>query len=314
MQEIMNAKDIAFPHLGIYLENVPKSFSVFGFSIAFYGLIIGIGVLAGILIAAYNAKRTGQNPDIYWDFALYAIIFSVIGARLYYVAFEWEYYKDNLLSILNTRNGGMAIYGGVIGAFATLFVYCRIKKKKAAQIGDTAVIGLILGQAIGRWGNFMNREAFGEYTDGFLAMRLPLEAVRRSDISESIAANITEGANYIQVHPTFLYESLWNLLIFVVLMVYLTHKKFHGEICLLYFGGYGLGRFFIEGMRTDQLKIPGTEIAVSQMLSLCLVIFAIAGEIVIRSLLKRGKAVSLSVEAQNDKKPENVQPKEKEEG
>lgn len=293
MQEMMNVRDIAFPHLGIYLENIPKNFTVFGFTIAFYGVIIGIGVLAGLLTAIRNAKKTGQNPEVYWDFAIYAIIFSIIGARLYYVAFEWDSYKDDLLSILNTRNGGMAIYGAVIGAFVTLFIYCKVKGKNAFQIGDTAVPGLILGQVIGRWGNFMNREAFGEYTDSLFAMRLPIDAVRSSDISENIAAHIVEGTNYIQVHPTFLYESLWNLLIFILLMLYGKYKKFHGEVCLMYLGGYGLGRFVIEGLRTDQLLIPGTDVAVSQMLSLGLVIFAVVADVVVRGLLKKGKAQAL---------------------
>ncbi len=296
MQELMKAGDIAFPHLGIYLENMPKSFTIFGFEIAFYGVFIGLGVLAGLLTAVYNAKKTGQNADTYWDFAIYAIIFSVIGARLYYVAFEWEHYKNDLLSIFNTRNGGMAIYGAVIAAFITLFVYCKIKKLNAFQIGDTAVPGLILGQIIGRWGNFMNREAFGEYTDSFLAMRLPVDAVRNSDITENIAAHITEGTNYIQVHPTFLYESLWNLVVFALLLFFGARKKFHGEICLMYLGGYGLGRFLIEGLRTDQLLIPGTGIAVSQLLSLCLVIFAVAADVTVRILLKKGKVGFLGLD------------------
>lgn len=296
MQEMMNAGDIAFPHLGIYLENVPKNFSIFGFSIAYYGVIIGIGVLAGLLTAVHNAKKSRQNADIYWDFAIYAIIFSVIGARLYYVAFEWDNYKDNLLSIFNTRGGGMAIYGAVIGAFITLFVYAKIKKTNAFQMGDTAVPGLILGQAIGRWGNFVNREVFGEYTDNLLAMRLPVEAVRSRDISDNLAAHIAEGTNYIQVHPTFLYESLWNLFIFILLMIYSKHKKFHGEICLMYFAGYGLGRFVIEGIRTDQLWLPGTTIAVSQVLSLVMLIFAVAADLVIRMLLKKGKCNFLRLE------------------
>lgn len=285
----MNAMDIAFPHLGIYLENVPKNFSVFGFHIAFYGLIIGIGIWMGILMAAHDAKVTGQNPDVYWDFAIYAVIFSLIGARIYYVVFAWDYYKDNLLSVFNIRNGGMAIYGGVIAAFITLFVYCRIKKLNPLQIGDSGVLGLVLGQVIGRWGNFMNREAFGEYTDGLFAMRLPIEAVRSRDISESIASHIVEGTNYIQVHPTFLYESLWNLALLILLLCYRKRKKFHGEICLFYLGGYGLGRFFIEGMRTDQLLIPGTGIAVSQVLSICLVVFAIAADIIVRMFIKKGR-------------------------
>lgn len=283
----MNASDIAFPNLGIYLENVPKTFSIFGFEIAYYGLIIGIGVLLGILMAAHMAKRTGQDPDLYWDFAIYAVIFSVIGARLYYVVFEWDNYKDNLLSILNIRKGGMAIYGAVIGAFFTLLIYCKVKRCNAWQMGDTAVPGLILGQIIGRWGNFMNREAFGGYTDNLLAMRLPIEAVRSHEITEKIASNIVEGTNYIQVHPTFLYESLWNIVIFVLMLLWAKRKKFHGEICLLYFAGYGLGRFLIEGLRTDQLLLPGTTIAVSQVLSLCLLVVAVVTDLVVRRKISK---------------------------
>lgn len=296
----MNPADIAFPNLGIYLENVPKNFSIFGFSVAFYGLIIGIGVLAGLLMAVHDAKVTGQDPDTYWDFAIYAVIFSVIGARLYYVAFSWDNYKDNLLSIFNTRKGGMAIYGAVIAAFITLFVYAKVKKKNPFQMGDTGVLGLVLGQIIGRWGNFMNREAFGEYTDGLFAMRLPVEAVRSQDISENIAAHMAEGANYIQVHPTFLYEGLWNLLLLILMLCYRKRKKFHGEICLFYFGGYGLGRFLIEGLRTDQLLIPGTQIAVSQVLSLCMVVFAVVVDVIMRSRIRSGKLTAL-VPAENKK-------------
>ena len=158
----MNAGDIAFPNLGIYLENVPRYFTVLGFEIAFYGLIIGIGIMAGILTAAWMAKRTGLDPEVIWDFAIYAVIFSIIGARVYYVIFAWDFYKENLLSIFNIRKGGLAIYGGVIAAFITLFVYARVKKQNPFRMGDAAVPGLILGQAIGRWGNFMNREVFGE--------------------------------------------------------------------------------------------------------------------------------------------------------
>lgn len=290
----MGATDISFPHLGIYLENVPMNFTVFGFSIAFYGVIIALAVFAGILVAAHEAKVTGQDPDIYWEFVIYAIIFSLIGARLYYVAFSWENYKDNLLQIFNTRGGGMAIYGAVIGAFLSLEVFAKVKKQNFFQMGDTAVLGLILGQVIGRFGNFMNREAFGGYTDGLLAMRLPIEAVRSSDISTGIAEHIIEGTNYIQVHPTFLYESLWNLILLVLLVFYKKHKKFEGELCVLYFGGYGLGRFWIEGLRTDQLWIPGTTIAVSQVLAGCLVVFAIAVEIFVRIKENRKKNETVS--------------------
>lgn len=283
----MNAGDIAFPNLGIYLKDVPRSFSVFGFEIAFYGLIIGIGVLAGILMAAHQAKVTGQDPDTYWDFAIYAVIFSVIGARIYYVVFAWDYYKDNLLSVFNIRGGGMAIYGGVIAAFITLFVYCRIKKKNPFLMGDTAMAGLLLGQVIGRWGNFMNREVFGEYYNGLFSMQLPIAAVRARDISENIAAHIPEGANYINVHPTFLYESVWNLAVMFLMLAYRKHKKFDGELCLFYLGGYGLGRFIIEGIRTDTLFLPGTTIPVSQVLALLMLILAVCMDVAVRIRLKK---------------------------
>lgn len=292
MEIIMNAGDIAFPNLGIYLKDVPRSFSVFGFEIAFYGLIIGIGVLAGILMAAHQAKVTGQDPDTYWDFAIYAVIFSVIGARIYYVVFAWDYYKDNLLSVFNIRGGGMAIYGGVIAAFITLFVYCRIKKKNPFLMGDTAMAGLLLGQVIGRWGNFMNREVFGEYYNGLFSMQLPIAAVRARDISENIAAHIPEGANYINVHPTFLYESVWNLAVMFLMLAYRKHKKFDGELCLFYLGGYGLGRFIIEGIRTDTLFLPGTTIPVSQVLALLMLIFAVCMDVAVRIRLKKKPQVA----------------------
>lgn len=289
----MEAMDIDFPNLGIYLHNVPKGFTIFGFEIALYGVIIGIGVLAGILLAAKVAKATGQDADVYWDFAIYAVIFSIIGARIYYVIFMWDMYRDDLLSIFNIRQGGLAIYGGVIAAFITLFVYAKLKKQNALRMADTGVTGLILGQVIGRWGNFTNREVFGEYTDNLFAMRLPIEAVRRSDISESIAAHITEGVNYIQVHPTFLYESLWNLCLLVVVLLYWKHKKFEGEIALLYLGGYGLGRAWIEGIRTDQLFIPGTQLPVSQLLGLLLFAGAVICDIVVRIREKNKKNLLL---------------------
>lgn len=284
----MNAGEIAFPNLGIYLHNVPKSFSVFGFTIAFYGLIIGIGVMAGLLAVTRIAKKTGQNPDDYWDLAIWGILFGVVGARLYYVAFSWDDYKDNLLNIFKLRSGGLAIYGGVIAAYITLYVWCRIKKKSMALVGDTAMPGLILGQAIGRWGNFMNREVFGDYYNGLFSMQIPVSDVRDpGDITEKIASHIPAGANYINVHPTFLYESVWNLFVFVLLLVYRKHKKFDGELCLLYLGGYGVGRFIIEGIRTDTLFVPGTTVPVSQVLALVMVVAAIAIDIFVRIRLKK---------------------------
>lgn len=287
MQDIMGTMDIAFPNLGIYLKDVPKTFTVFGFPIALYGVIIAIGVLAGVFLATHVAKLEKLDPDIIWDFAIYAIIFSIIGGRVYYVIFSWDRYKDNLLDIFNTRKGGMAIYGAVIAAFLTLWIYCRKKKQSFLQLADICVPGLVLGQVIGRWGNFTNREVFGEYTDSLLAMRLPTEMVRAVDISEKIAAHMTDGINYIQVHPTFLYESLWNLALLVILLLYRKHKKFEGEQWLFYLGGYGLGRAWIEGIRTDTLFIPHTTIAVSQVLAITLVVVSVTADILIRCRLRK---------------------------
>ena len=282
MNDVMNSTDIAFPNLGLYLSNVPKSFSVFGFNIALYGVLIGIGVLSGVFMAEYVAKKEKVNTDIIWDFVIYAVVFSIIGARLYYVIFEWDMYKNNLIEVFNLRNGGLAIYGAVIAAFTTLYVYCRIKKQSFLQMVDICVPGLALGQAIGRWGNFTNREVFGGYTNNLLAMRLPISAVRSRDISAELAAHILEGTNYIQVHPTFLYESLWTLALIGVMLLYRSHKKFEGETWLLYLGGYGLGRFWIEGIRTDQLYLIGTHIPVSQLIAITCVLVAVVADIVVR--------------------------------
>lgn len=287
MQETMGQWDIAFPNLGIYLENIPKSFNLFGFEIALYGVIIGIAIMAGILLAVREAKISGQDTEMYWDFAIYAVIFSIIGARAYYVIFSWNLYKDDLLSIFNTRNGGLAIYGGVIAAFITLFVYSKLKKENAFRIGDTAIFGLILGQIIGRWGNFTNREAFGQYADGLFAMRLPITAVRSNEITAEMADHVVDGINYIQVHPTFLYESVGNLIILILMLFCRKKKKFQGEMCLFYLGGYGILRFFVEGLRTDQLHIPNTNLAVSQLLGLALFAFSVVVEIIVRINLKK---------------------------
>ncbi len=271
-------RTIDFPNIGIHLKSVGDYITVFGFEIAYYGIIIGIGILTGILIAALEARRTKQNPEDYYDLAIYAVIFAIIGARIYYVIFSWDMYKDNLLSIFNIREGGLAIYGGVIAAVITVFVFAHVKHLSAPLLLDTAGLGLVAGQMIGRWGNFFNREAFGEYTDWLLAMRLPVDAVRGSDITELMREHMEtkEGVSYIQVHPTFLYESLWCLLILILLLLYRKHKKFNGEIFLMYLAGYGFGRFWIERLRTDQLLLPGIGFPVSQLLAGFLVVASAA--------------------------------------
>ena len=282
--------DVSFVHLGITIEHLRNSISIGGFKIAFYGMIIGIGMLAGLYMAQRDARRRGQDPELYLDFALYAIIFSIIGARLYYVIFDWELYKDNPIEIFNLRGGGLAIYGGIIGAVLTLIVFTKVRKVSFFSMADTGCIGLITGQIIGRWGNFFNCEAFGGYTDSLLAMRLKMSLVNPSMISQELLDHriVENGVEYIQVHPTFLYESVWNLGVLAFLLWYRKRKKFDGEILWMYLLGYGLGRAWIEGLRTDQLLFFGTGIPVSQALSMVLVAAASAVIIWKRSKLKTG--------------------------
>ena len=267
--------DVSFPHLGIYIKHLVNHIDIFGFRIAFYGIIIALGMLAGINMACADAKRRGQNPEVYLDFAMYAIIFSIIGARTYYVIFEWDMYKDDLLQIFNLRAGGLAIYGGVIAAVITLIVFTKVKKQSFFSMADSGVLGLILGQIIGRWGNFFNAEAFGGYTNSLFALRYKLDIVGLGMLNDNVLSHVMDidGVKYIQVHPTFLYESCWNLLVLVFMLWYRKRKKFDGEVFFIYLGGYGLGRMIIEGLRTDSLLLPHTNIAVSQLLAgICFIV------------------------------------------
>ena len=281
--------NISFPNLGIYLEHVGKNVSVFGFEIAYYGIIIGCAILIGFLIATSEAKRTRQNPDDYLDMGIIGVIAGIVGARAFYVIFSWDMYKNDLLDIFNLREGGLAIYGGVIGAVIAVFVLARVKRLSPFQILDTVALAILNGQMLGRWGNFFNREAFGEYTDSLFAMRLPLDAVRSGDVTDLMREHIEriDGVSYIQVHPTFLYESVWCCVLLILLALYRKHKKYEGELFLLYIFGYGLGRVWIEGLRTDQLLIPGFGFPVSQAIAGCVVVFAGAALIYLRKNHKR---------------------------
>ncbi len=306
MPDIMGAGDIAFPHLHLYLHNVPKQFSVFGYTITLYAIIITVGAILGVMCCERVARATGHDGEIYWDIFLPLVLISVLGARVYYVIFAWDFYRDNPISVFYIHQGGLAIYGGVITGFLVLAVISRIRKRSYLEITDTVMFGLLVGQIIGRWGNFTNREVFGQYTDSLFAMRLPVEAVRSMDISASIAAHMSESTNYIQVHPTFLYESAWNLALLILMLLYVKRKRFDGEMILCYLGGYGLGRAIIEGIRTDQLKIPGTSLAVSQILGILLFFFALITELAVRSHLRK-KTTAISepeTESESRSKPD----------
>ena len=261
--------NINFPHLGIFLDHVGKNISIGNFTIAYYGIVIAIGMLIGLRVAMWRAKETGQKPDDYVDIVLIGMLVGIIGARIYYVAFSWDAYKNDLMSIFNIREGGLAIYGGIIAGALAVFVMSKIKKIPFGLILDTIAMSVPIGQIVGRWGNFFNREAFGKYTDNLFAMQLPVSAVRQHEISEEMWAHLqtVNGIDYIQVHPTFLYEGCWNLMVLIILFLIRKKMKFNGELFLFYIAGYASGRFWIESLRTDQLLIMHTGIPVSMVVS-----------------------------------------------
>ena len=281
--------DIRFPHMGIEIENLGKSISIGDFSIAYYGIIISLGMLCGYLMAVFQAKRTGQDKEMYLDLALWDIVFAVIGARLYYVIFSWDYYSQNPGEILNIRGGGLAIYGGVIAGVITTFVFSKIRQVPFLRLADTACTGLLVGQIMGRGGNFFHREAFGGYTDSLFAMQIRMSDVNTSYITDELYNNVVSynGIDYIQVHPAFLYESVWNICVLAVILVFTKHRKYDGQLFLIYLLGYSAGRVWIEGLRTDQLVLFGTGIAVSQLLSGILAV--IAATVLIYKFIKSRK-------------------------
>lgn len=280
---------IIFPHLGIFLPEFPSSFRVFGIEIAFYGVLIAAGIVLAVILSVRRARATGQNAGDYLDLAIIGVLSAIVGARLYYVLFSLDYYLQDPIQIFNIRSGGLAVYGGIIGGFLAGYIVCRVKKISFLQVLDTVCPTIALGQAIGRWGNFFNREAFGDYTDSLFAMQIPLQ-----DASGVLNDNILDhmvsinGIDYIQVHPTFLYESAWCLLLFILIMVFRRYQQYRGEVLLWYLGGYGLERMIVEGLRTDSLMLGHTGIAVSQLLSA--VLFAASLIILIVMRIKRRRS------------------------
>lgn len=270
--------DIIFPNIGVSIYSVNRIvFTIFGFSIFWYAVFVTLGILTGIFFGAYLApKLTKQDHNKYMDFVYWVIPACIIGARLFYVIFSWENYRNNFFGIFALREGGLAIYGVIIAAVITSIIYTKAKKINWFLFADTLVVGLIIGHVIGRFGNFVNREAFGGYTDGLFAMQIQLEQVwQTAAVTEQMLQNtITQyGTTYIQVHPTMLYEAFFNFLLFIFLNLYRKHKRFNGELVAYYFLGYGILRFFLEGLRTDQLLIGA--VPVSQLLSAVLALIGL---------------------------------------
>ena len=259
--------NISFPSLGIDIDPV-RAFDIGPLSIHMYGIIIAFGLVLAAVYCMRRAPQFGLTEDHVLDGVLWVTPFAFLCARAYYCAFAWEMYADDPISVLYIWQGGIAIYGGVLGAVLGILVFCRVKKISLGATLDLVLPGFLIGQAIGRWGNFFNREAFGAETDSFLRMGL----------YDTITGTVTYH------HPTFLYESVWNALGFLVLHSLSKKRDYDGQIALGYVAWYGLGRFFIEGLRTDSLYLPGTEIRVSQLLAV--VSFFAAAAVLIYFMLK----------------------------
>lgn len=280
--------NIYFPNLNLSFNISSVAFNVFGIPIYWYGMIITLGIISGALISSYMAKKENVNPEIITDFIMYDIIFALLGARIYYVIFNWEYYRANPVQILNIRQGGIAIYGAILTSVIVAIIYTKCKKISFWQFTDLAVYGLVVGQIIGRYGNFTNKEAFGGYTENLFAMRI-LQSEAKLPISQDVLNHIQVafGQNYIQVHPTFFYESCWNIGVLILLLIYRKYRKNYGEIFFLYLIGYGIGRFWIEGLRTDQLIVPIINFPISQIIAILSVVLGLIGIFTCRRVRKK---------------------------
>lgn len=257
--------EVSFPGLGIKMNISSIAFSIAGIDVYWYGIIIACGIALCVALGMKHCKANRFSPDLIADLLLAALPSAIVGARLYYVFCEWDYYKGDIKRIFDTRSGGLAIYGGVIGAFLAVFIMCKIRKISIAACLDFVVPYFPLGQAIGRWGNFFNQEAFGTTTT------LPW-GMTSSKVSSYLASNCPELDSSMPVHPTFLYESLFNFALFFILLKVRKNSKHDYETVCGYCIGYGFARFLIEGLRTDSLYIGNTGIRTSQLLSLILVI------------------------------------------
>lgn len=260
---------VSFPGLGLEFHFNNVAFHIASKPIYWYGILIMLGVILAVVYASAQSRQFGIRQDDLYDAVLFAVPLGIVCARIYYVIFEWEQYKDNLSEIFATWHGGLAIYGGIIGGIIVIVVLCKVKKIYVMDMLDLFASAVPIGQILGRWGNFFNCEAYGSSTT------LPWRMVIGKTLEEAGATGN---------HPTFFYESAWNLIGFIILYFSSKKRKYHGEILLLYLGWYGLGRFFIEGLRTDSLYLWGTGIRVSQVVALICIIIGLGGFLLNRKM------------------------------
>ena len=280
-ETLLEPHEIQFPHLGWKFSIDPTAFSLFGFDIQWYGIIITLGLILALIYVLPRMKRFGLDSDRAIDAVIGGVIGGIIGARIYYVLMRWDEYKGDWKSIINTRQGGLAIYGGIIGALLVGLLICKIRKVKKLPMLDITALGLLIGQGIGRWGNFFNQEAFGTNTDSFLGMTGGTIQRTISDGMQMGGDMYNNGLNMLwekPVHPCFFYESVWCLLGFVILAFWSKRRKYDGQIFLMYLAWYGAERFIVEGLRTDSLMLGN--IRISQALSAVIFVASVILQIV----------------------------------
>ena len=284
---------IRFDNLGINLPYIPRSIEVMGYEITILGILLAVSMIIGITCAVLDAKRRNQNQDFILGAICMAVIGAVIGGRLFYVAFSWNLFKSDLWEIVRLRNGGMAYYGALIGGMLLVSILCKIGKVSFGETADNMTVGILIVQIFTRLGDFFNRESFGQYTEWPVAMQLPLSSVRSSEVSSMMRENLLtiDGSSWIQVHPVFLYDMVWCILLLLFLLIIRRKKAFSGEVFLRYLAGYGLGRVFVEYFRTDQLWIPETTYPISMILAAASFILFTITVSISRSLAMKRAAV-----------------------
>ena len=286
----MNYTEVSFPGLGITVNIDQVAFSIFGIEVYWYGILISLGMVLCVVLGMLHSKKNKFSSDLVFDVILVSLPCAIVGARLYYVLSEWEMYSGDLIKIFDTRSGGLAVYGGILGAFIGTLIMCKIRKIPFSAVVDFCVVYIPLGQAIGRWGNFFNQECFGTTTT------LPW-GMKSSEVESYLRLYFPDLDSTMAVHPAFFYEFLATITIFFILLYVRKYSKHAFESMAVYMILYGVARFFIEGLRTDSLYIGDTGIRTSQLFSAVLVVSGVIYLVV--AYKKNIKRVYISEELMN---------------
>ena len=282
---------INFPNLGVHFDNVRRAFSVLGFDITMYGIMVGLGFLIALIAIILCVALSDQHEDNYIDLFILGTITSLVGARIFYVILTWSDYKGHFFEIFNLRKGGMEIFGALIGLIVLVVIFTKIRQIPTGRVFDTITPALILGQIMSLIGHYFAREGFGEYTDGPFAMELPLDAVRISDVTDRMKNHIevVDSVRMIKMHPIFLYEIVLCIAILIGILVYSKNKEVEGQMFNIYLGAYALGRFFLEGFKEQKHFLPGTKISAIRTLSMLIFLGAVLAFVINRVRFERQK-------------------------